>query len=94
MIISPFALWFVIGAVVAIYSLIDDLYISKNKAVFLEHLWRTSPDTLIFFGAEKGYKIALVMFIIIDTLLGPVALYGFYRKTRKMKQLKAKYFGK
>lgn len=94
MIISPFALWFVIGSVVAIYSLIDDLYISKNKDVILEHLWRTSPDTLIFFGAEKGYKITLVMFIIIDTLLGPVALYGFYRKTRKMKQLKAKYFGK
>ena len=35
MIISPFALWFVIGAVVAIYSLIDDLYISKNKDVIL-----------------------------------------------------------
>ena len=93
MIVSPFALWFIIGAVVAIYSCVDDVFFSKNKAVLLEHLWRTSPDILTFFGVEKGYKIALVMFIIIDTLLGPVALYGFYRKTRKMKQLKAKYFG-
>lgn len=94
MIISPFALWFIIGAVVAIYNCVDDVFFSKNKAVLLEHLRRTSPDSLIFFGAENGYKIALVMFIIIDTLLGPVAIYGFYRKTRRMKQLKAKYFGK
>ncbi len=35
MIISPFALWFVIGSIVAIYSLVDDLYISKNKDVIL-----------------------------------------------------------
>lgn len=94
MIVSPFALWFIIGAVVAIYSCIDDVFFSKNKAVLLEHMRRTSSDILTFFGEEKAYKIALAIFIIFDTLFGPVALYGFYRKTRKMKQLKAEYFGK
>ncbi|HFZ8394753.1 TPA: hypothetical protein ACIPBC_001703 [Salmonella enterica subsp. enterica serovar Saintpaul] len=94
MIVSPFALWFIIGAVIAIYSFIDDVFIAKNKDVLLEHMKRTSPDILNQLGRDKTYKAILAIFVIFDTLFGPVALYGFYRKTRKMKQLKAEYFGK
>lgn len=89
MIVSPFALWFIIGAVVAIYSLIDDLYISKNKDVILYVMNKHRPPELSILDDEKLYKCLLSMMVIMDTLFGPVAVYFFFRKTRKMKKFKA-----
>ena len=89
MIISPFALWFVIGAVVAIYSLIDDLYISKNKDVILYVINKYRPPELAGFDDEKMFKFIMSGMLIMDTLFGPVATYFFFRKTRKMKKFRA-----
>lgn len=89
MIISPFALWFVIGAVVAIYSLIDDLFISKNKEVIMYVIHKHRPNELSLIDDERLYKCLMAMFVIVDTLFGPVAIYGFFRKSKAMRKFRA-----
>ncbi|WDR22133.1 hypothetical protein PJM41_0048 [Salmonella phage vB_SenS_UTK0009] len=89
MIVSPFALWFIIGAVVAIYSLIDDLYISKNKDVIYYVIDKYRSPELRDVNEDTLYKCILSGLIIMDTLFGPVSVYFFFRKTRKMKKFRA-----
>lgn len=89
MIISPFALWFVIGSVVSIYSLVDDLYISKNKDVILYVIHKTRPLDLPPLDDKTLLRCARSMIFIMDILLGPVSVLFFYRKTRNMKKFKA-----
>ncbi|EJB4242334.1 hypothetical protein MT068_001399 [Salmonella enterica] len=91
MIVSPFALWFIIGAVVGIFSVIDDVFISKNKEVLLR---KFKEDNTLPLDDDKLYKLILCTWIAMDTLFGPVAIWGFYKKTKKIKELKAEYFGK
>lgn len=89
MIISPFALWFVIGSVVAIYSLIDDLYISKNREVYLKSFKDLHPDIVM----EDSRLIILILctLVTLDILLGPVAIWCFYKKIKNSKKLKAAF---
>ncbi|AET24661.1 hypothetical protein A318_gp049 [Escherichia phage vB_EcoS_AKFV33] len=89
MIISPFALWFVIGSVVAIYSLVDDLYISKNKDVILYVIHKTRQLDLPPLDDKTLLRCARSMIFIVDILLGPASVFFFYRKTRNMKKFKA-----
>lgn len=89
MIVSPFALWFIIGAVVAIYSMIDDLYISKNKDVIYYVIDKYRSPELGDINDDTLYKCIMSGFIIMDTLFGPVSVYFFFRKTRKMKKFRA-----
>ncbi|QIN93197.1 hypothetical protein HWD13_gp151 [Phage NBSal005] len=89
MIISPFALWFVIGSVVAIYSLVDDLYISKNKDVILYVVHKTRPSDLAPLDDKTLLRCARSAIFIIDILLGPTSVFFYYRKTRNMKKFKA-----
>ena len=91
MIVSPFALWFIIGAVVGIYSVIDDVFISKNKEVMI---WKFRQSNVIPWDDTKVFKILMCVWIAMDTLMGPVAIWGFYRKTLKVKQFKAEMQGK
>lgn len=89
MIVSPFALWFVIGSVVAIYSLIDDLFISKNKDVILYVVHKTRPSDLAPLDDKTLLRCARFAIFIIDILLGPTSVFFYYRKTRNMKKFKA-----
>ena len=89
MIISPFALWFVVGSVVAIYSLVDDLYISKNKDVILYVIHKTRPLDLPPLDDKTLLRYARSVLFIVDILLGPTSVFFFYRKTRNMKKFKA-----
>lgn len=89
MIVSPFALWFVIGSVVAIYSLIDDLFISKNKDVILYVVHKTRPSDLVPLDDKTLLRCARSAIFIIDILLGPTSVFFYYRKTRNMKKFKA-----
>lgn len=89
MIISPFALWFVIGSVVAIYSLVDDLYISKNKDVILYVIHKTRPLDLPPLDDKTLLRCARSVIFIMDILLGPAAVLFFYRKTSNMNKFKA-----
>lgn len=89
MIVSPFALWFVIGSVVAIYSLIDDLFISKNKDVILYVVHKTRPSDLTPLDDKTLLRCARSAIFIIDILLGPTSVFFYYRKTRNMKKFKA-----
>ncbi|EJT0117319.1 hypothetical protein NVX19_003595 [Salmonella enterica] len=89
MIVSPFALWFIIGAVVAIYSLIDDLYISKNKDVIYYIINKYRHAELETVDDDTLYKCIMSGFVIMDTLFGPVSVYFFFRKTRKMKKFRS-----
>ncbi|EDN0620662.1 hypothetical protein CYE47_23120 [Salmonella enterica subsp. enterica serovar Bareilly] len=89
MIVSPFALWFVIGSVVAIYSLIDDLFISKNKDVILYVVHKTRPSDLAPLDDKTLLRCARSAIFIIDILLGPTSVFFYYRKTRNMKKFKA-----
>ncbi|AJA41694.1 putative membrane protein [Escherichia phage DT571/2] len=88
--ISPFALWFVIGSVVAIYNLIDDLFISKNKDVLLYIIHKTCPPDLAPLYDKTLLRCGMSMLFIIDILLGPASVFFYYRKTRNMKRLRAK----
>lgn len=94
MIVSPFALWFIIGAVVGIYSLIDDLYISRNKDVMIWVINKERPLDLEGIETNKLYSLVLTGMLGVDILLGPVSIITFYRKTRKMKQFRAEMNGK
>lgn len=85
MIITPFALWFVVGAIVAVYSLVDDFFISKNLEVIRKVIEIQSEE---FISVPTMVKLMVVVFITIDVLLGPLSIYFFYRKTKKMKALK------
>ncbi|QFG06117.1 hypothetical protein vec33_051 [Escherichia phage VEc33] len=89
MIISPFALWFVIGSIVAIYSLVDDLYISKNKDVILYVIHKTRPLDLPPLDDKTLLRCARSVIFIMDILLGPTSVFFYYRKTRNMKKFKA-----
>ncbi|EEN8192371.1 hypothetical protein AAK37_15190 [Salmonella enterica subsp. enterica serovar Typhimurium] len=89
MIVSPFALWFVIGSVVAIYSLIDDLFISKNKDVILYVVHKTRPSDLAPLDDKTLLRCARSAIFIIDILLGPTSVFFYYRKTRNMKKFRA-----
>lgn len=89
MVISTFSLWFVIGAIVALYSLIDDLFISKNKEVILYVINKHKSAELAEFDEKIVYKLLLSMKLILDTLFGPVATYLYFRKTLKMKKFRA-----
>ncbi|UPW38416.1 hypothetical protein ESCO30_00151 [Escherichia phage vB_EcoS_ESCO30] len=89
MIVSPFALWFVIGSVVAIYSLIDDLFISKNRDVILYVVHKTRPSDLAPLDDKTLLRCARSAIFIIDILLGPTSVFFYYRKTRNMKKFKA-----
>lgn len=89
MIISPFAIWFVIGSIVAIYSLIDDLYISKNKDVLLYVIHKTRPLDLAPLDDKTLLRCGMSVIFIMDILLGPASVFFYYRKTRNMKKFKA-----
>ena len=88
MIVSPFALWFIIGSIVAIYSLIDDLFISKNKEVILYIMNKHRPPELAIFDDKTLLRCGMSVIFIMDILLGPTSVFFYYRKTRNMEKFR------
>lgn len=79
---SPVALWFTVGAIVALYSLIIDFRLSrKNKIILYKRLCRNSDLTL---PASEFYSYYYPLEVTAFTLLGPAAALWFWGKCRTL----------
>lgn len=79
---SATALWFMVGAIVALYSLIVDFKWSKhNKILTYKRCARKGEVPEL---AEEFYKLYYPIEVTLFTIMGPASIFMFYSKCKTL----------